>query len=117
MGWMGYGMGRAPCWTPGWAFMMVNELDVDNTSPSGAAFIGEGGSSAVTVDYVIDQGASGPAVTVTIVAGGATTVWNAGTVTAGYHAHHFGAQPRGTKLTLTATNAMARLRWCEPVCC
>lgn len=113
MGWMGH----APCWTPCWAFMLVNEIEADATSPSGAAFIGEGGAGDVTVDYLIDQGASSPAVTVTLVAGGATTTWNATDVNAGYHAHHFGAQQTGTKLTLTATNAMARLRWCEPVCC
>jgi hypothetical protein len=117
MGAMGYAAGCSPRWTPEWALVLVNELDVDSTSPSAAAFIGEGGASDVTVDYLIDQGASSPAVTVTLLAGSSTTTWTATTVTAGYHVHHLGAQPRGTKLTLTATSAMARLRWCEPFCC
>ena len=28
-----------------------------------------------------------------------------------------GGLPPGAKITLKATDAMARLRWCEPVCC
>lgn len=105
------------CWTPAWMWIVLNEIEADATSSSAAAFTGEGGATAASVEYWIDTGASSPAVSVGIAAGGATTTWNASDVTAGFHAHHFGPLPRGAKLTLTATNAMARLRWCEPVCC
>ncbi|HET6183644.1 MAG TPA: hypothetical protein VFA03_08620 [Acetobacteraceae bacterium] len=117
MGWMGGWNCCAPCWTPAWAWVLVNEIEADSSSPSAASFVGESGAGDATVEYFIDQGASSPAVTVTIVAGGSTTTWNASALGVGFHAHHFGGLHRGTKVTLTATNAMARLRWCEPVCC
>jgi hypothetical protein len=110
----------APCWTQTWAWVVLNELEADSTSAtatSAAAFIGTGGASGASVEYLIGQGATGPAVTVDIAAGAMSTTWTATVVTAGFHAHRFGPLPEGTKLTLTATDAMARLRWCEPVCC
>jgi hypothetical protein len=110
-------MTYTPCWTPTWTWVVLNELEVDSTSTSAAAFTGEGGASNATVEYLIDQGAAGPAVTVAIVAGGTTTNWTATALTAGFHHHRFGPLPPGAKLTLTGTDVMARLRWCEPVCC
>jgi hypothetical protein len=112
-----HGMSYESCWTPSWHWFVLSELEVDSTSTSAAAFTGLGGANEASVEYLIDQGAATPAVTVNIVAGGSTTTWNATTVTPGFHAHRFGSLPQGAKLTLSATNAMARLRWCEPVCC
>jgi len=106
-----------PCWTPTWAWVVLNELEVDSTSTSAAAFTGEGGASGASVEYLVDQGAASPAVSVDIVAGGTTTTWTATAIAPGFHAHRFGPLPQGAKLTLSATDAMARLRWCEPVCC
>jgi hypothetical protein len=106
-----------PCWTPTWAWVVLNELEVDSTSTSAAAFTGVGGASGASVEYLVDPGAAAPAVTVEIAAGATNTTWTAATVTPGFHAHRLGALPRGAKLTLSATDAMARLRWCEPVCC
>jgi hypothetical protein len=106
-----------PCWTPTWAWVVLNELEVDSTSTSAAAFTGEGGASGASVEYLVDQGAAAPAVTVDIAERGTSTTWTATSITPGFHAHRFGPLPRGAKLTLTATDAMARLRWCEPVCC
>jgi hypothetical protein len=106
-----------PCWRPGWYWLVLNELDVDSTSASAAAFTGVGGAADVSVEYLVDQGAAGPAVTVNMITGSSTTTWTATSVTPGFHAHRFGSLPQGVKLTLSATDAMARLRWCEPVCC
>jgi hypothetical protein len=110
-------MGYAPCWTPAWSWVLLNELEVDSKNPVAAAFTGEGGGSGATVEYYVDKGAASPTIEVDIDSGGTTTAWKATAVTAGFHAHRFGAIPRGAKLTLKATDAMARLRWCEPVCC
>lgn len=110
-------MSYAPCWTPAWAWLVLNELEVDSTSTSAAAFTGEGGASGASVEYLVDKGAASPAVTVAIDTAGTSTTWTAPAVTPGFHAHRLGPLPRGAKLTLTATDAMARLRWFEPVCC
>jgi hypothetical protein len=110
-------MGCAPCWAPVWAWILLNELEADSTSTSAAAFTGEGGASNAWVEYWVDKGAASPAVTVTIDSGSTTTTWTATKVTPGFHAHGFGAVTRGAKLTLAVTDTMARLRWCEPVCC
>lgn len=106
-----------PCWTPNWAWVVLNELEVDSTSTSAAAFTGAGGASGASVEYLIDHGAAAPAVTVEIADRATNTTWTAATVTPGFHAHRLGPLPQGAKLTLSATDAMARLRWCEPVCC
>jgi len=106
-----------PCWTQAWSWIVLNEIEVDPTSTAAAAFIGAGGATTASVEYWIDTGASSPAVTVGIGSGGGTTTWSASDVAPGFHAHRFGPLPRGAKLTLAATNAIARLRWCEPVCC
>jgi len=107
----------APTWAPAWAWVVLNELDVDSTNTSATAFTGAGGASGATVDYLVDQGAASPVVTVVIVAGGATTTWTDTAITPGFHTHRLGSLPEGAKLTLTATDAMARLRWSEPVYC
>lgn len=106
-----------PCWTPNWAWVVLNELEVDSTSTSAAAFIGVGGASGASVEYLVDQGAANPAVTVDIAAGGTSTTWTATAITPGFHVHPLGPLSQGAKLTLSATDAMARLRWCEPVYC
>src|SRR3954467_11706111 len=108
-------MGYSPCWTPSWAWILVNELDVAPASTSAAAFTGEGGASGAVVEYFIDPGAPAPRVTVDIVSSGTSPTRTAPPATTGFPAHHFGPLPSGTKLMLQATDAMARLRWCEPV--
>jgi len=110
-------MGYAPCWTPAWSWVLLNELEADSKDPTAAAFTGQGGGSGAIVEYLVDKGASSPAVEVDIAGGGMTTTWKATDVAAGFHAHRFGGLPPGAKITLKATDAMARLRWCEPVCC
>ena len=120
MGYMGYMPCWAPpmpCWTPAWSWTVLNELEVDSISTTAAAFTGQGGGSGAAVEYLIDQGATSPVVSVQTTAGATSTTWTATALTPGFHAHHFGSLPQGAKLTLSATDAMARLRWCEPVCC
>jgi hypothetical protein len=110
-------MTRVPWCVPSWGWLMVHELEVDTSSTTASAFTGTGGASGATVEYLVDQGATSPSVSVNIAAGGLTTAWTDTAIAPGFHFHQFGPLPHGAKLTLTASNAIARLRWCEPVCC
>ena len=46
---------------PSLAWVVLNELEVDSTSTSAAAFTGEGGASGASVEYLVDKGAASPA--------------------------------------------------------
>jgi hypothetical protein len=60
---------------------------------------------------------AGPTVTVIITRDGASTTWKDTAVAPGFHEHHCGPLPAAAKVTLSVTDAMARLRWCEIVRC
>ena len=74
-------------------------------------------SAATAVRSQVDTGAVAPSVDVTIVSGGATTDWTDTAIAPGFHVHHIGPLAPGAKVTLTVAAAMARVRWCETVCC
>lgn len=98
--------------------VLVHEIETDATTPSKSALIGGRGESRLTVEYYVASGASSPSVTLTIVADGQTTTWNDTNIAAGYHVHEeLTAVHAGAMVTLAVTNATARLRWCERVCC
>lgn len=98
--------------------VVVEEIDADATTPSKSALVGGRGESRPIVEYSVASGASGPEITVTIVADGQTTTWSATNVAAGYHVYDgLGAVRAGAMVTLAVTNATARVRWCERVCC
>ena len=105
------------CGCGGMGFVLVNEIEADPTSKSAANFTGEGGGHSAVVEYFVDAGASAPSVEVTITSGGSTQDWKDTAIAAGFHAHHLGHLPPGAKVTLTVAAAMARVRWCETVCC
>jgi hypothetical protein len=94
------------------------EIDVDATTTSKTAVTGGTSDARLTVEYYVDTGASSPSVTLTMVSSGTTTTWTDTAIAAGYHVHQqLPAVPPGTKLTLAASNALARVRWCETFCC
>ena len=66
----------------------------------------------------MDAGAASPTVKVTTAAGGSSATWSDDTPAEGYTVRQavLSAAP-GTKVTLAVNNAIARLRWCELVCC
>ena len=113
---MGCMMHAYHCWRPSWAWVVLHELEADASSPTAKSFAGAGGGSGAIVEYLVETGAPAPEVAVDITAGGLTTNWKDTAIAPGFHAHHFGPLPAGAKLTLSATDAMARLRWCEAVC-
>jgi hypothetical protein len=104
-----------PC---SWPQTLVEEISVDATTTSRDALIGGTSPARLTCEYFVDTGASSPAVTVTIVTDGTTTTWTDTGIAAGYHVNdHVATAKPGSKVTLSATNALARLRWCETICC
>jgi len=108
-GWHGHSWGTG--------FVLVNEVEADPTSPGAASFAGAGGGFGAIVEYLVDAGAAAPAVEVAITSGGSTDDWKDSAIAPGFHIHHLGHLPPGAKITLTATEAMARVRWCETICC
>jgi len=107
----------APC-AQGCEVVLPRELAVDGTTPSRSGFTGGHSDACLTVEYIADPSAGPPAVDVKLEAPGATATWSATELGDGYHTQEgiLTAVP-GSKLTFTATNAIARLRWCERICC
>lgn len=110
-------MMHAPRCAPVWGWLVLHELEVDATSPDAGTFTGAGGASGATVEYLVEAGAAAPVVSVDIAADNFSTTWKDTAIAPGFHVHQFGPLPAGAKLKLSATDAMARLRWCETVCC
>jgi len=109
------------CWGHGHMvqhFVLVHELEADPSSTIASAFAGEHGGRNAVVEYLVSAGASSPSVEVmTVDTGGATADWKDSAIAPGFHVHHMGHLQPGAKVTLTVAAAMARLRWCESVCC
>ena len=72
----------------------------------------------LSLEYLVDAGAASPTVKVTTAAAGSSATWSDDTPAEGYTVRQavLSAAP-GTKVTLAVNNAIARLRWCELVCC
>lgn len=99
-------------------FVVPRELAVDDVTSSKSDIIGGHSDSTLTVEYVVNTGAVAPAVEVKLESPGSTATWNATEVADGYHTMEAFLQATpGTKATLTATEAIARVRWCERICC
>jgi len=107
----------APC-PQSYEVVLPRELAVDGTASTKSAFIGGHCDACLTVEYIADPSAGTPAVDVKLDSTGSTATWNATELTGVYHIQEgiLTAVP-GSKVTFTATNAIARLRWCERVCC
>jgi hypothetical protein len=97
---------------------MVREIEVDAETPSKDAFVGGHSEARLTLEYLIEDGAEAPSVSVTVSSAGQTLNWTASDTGVGYHVYdQFGAVKPGSKVTLEASGALARLRWCETLCC
>lgn len=105
-----------PC-TP-WPQTLVRNIAVDAASPSAEGLVGGAGPVRLTLEYLVEPGAAAPEVRIGVVSGGATTDWQATALTPGYRTlEPLGPVAAGSKVILKATDALARLRWCETVCC
>jgi hypothetical protein len=100
------------------AMLLAREIDVDMASPSKEGLVGGARPVFLSLEYLVDAGAASPAVKVTTTAAGSSATWSDDTPAEGYTVRQavLSAAP-GTKVTLAVNNAIARLRWCELVCC
>ena len=100
------------------AMVLAREIDADTATPSKDGLVGGARPVFLSIEYLVDAGAASPTVKVTTAAGGSNATWSDDTPVEGYTVRQslLGATP-GTKVTLTVNNAIARLRWCELVCC
>ena len=93
-------------------------LEVDTTTTSRVGVTGGDTPARFTLEYYVDAGTESASVTLTLLSNGQTTTWSDSNVAAGYHVQQqLSPMPPGTKVTLQASNALARLRWCETFCC
>ena len=94
------------------------ELAVASGGAAAQAFVGGAAPVHISLEYVIDDGASSPSIKVTTVSEGSTSTWEETAPASGYQVKgdFINLQP-GAKVTLDATEATARLRWCETFCC
>jgi hypothetical protein len=96
---------------------VVHEIEVDATTTSAQALVGGAAPSRLTVEYLAETGAASPSVTVTVVSDGQTATWTETNIAPGYYVRELSPAKPGSKLTLQSSNALARLRWCELICC
>ena len=94
------------------------EVNVDSATGMKEVLIGGTTNASLTLEYAPDAGATSPLVKVTVDLDGSTSTWQETSITDGYHvkSHLLSIEP-GARVTLETTEAMARLRWCETVCC
>jgi hypothetical protein len=109
--------GCQPCCC-GTTMVSPYELAIASGGASAQAFVGGATPVRLSLEYVIDDSASSPSIKVTTVSGGSTSTWEETAPPSGYQvkSDFLNLQP-GAKVTLDATEAAARLRWCETFCC
>jgi hypothetical protein len=107
-----YGGGHAA------AMLLAREIDADTTTPSRDGMVGGERPVFLSLEYIVDAGASSPTIKVTTAAGSSSATWSDAAPAEGYTVRQavLSAAP-GTKVTLDVNNLIARLRWCELVCC
>ncbi|MCP5072702.1 MAG: hypothetical protein GY947_05315 [Rhodobacteraceae bacterium] len=95
-----------------------HEIEVNLGSAPQDALIGGIGEARLTVEYLVEPGATSPEVTVTATTDGVTSEWSDSGPAPGFYAREdvLSALP-GTRVTIAATDAIVRLRWCETICC
>lgn len=97
--------------------LVPQELSADNTNKVKEMFVGGLDDANLTLEYMPITPATAT-VKVTITGPGGTTVWDGGAVADGYHVKDdFAPVAPGSKIKIEVNDCMARLRWCEAICC
>lgn len=92
------------------------ELAVDGTSSPKSVFIGGLASASLSLEY-LKTGAT-PSIKVTITEAGQTATWDITTIPDDYQIkENFAVVSPGAQIEIDVADCMARLRWCEVVCC
>lgn len=77
-------------------------------------FIGGACEVRLTLEYMPIPEAAAPAVQVAITDAGSTSTWSETAISEGYHTKNdFSTVKPGARVTVTVTDSVARLRWCE----
>ncbi|NLI83728.1 MAG: hypothetical protein GX443_18900 [Deltaproteobacteria bacterium] len=94
------------------------EVSADTANPSREAFIGGSRNVRLTIEYMPVTGATTPSVKVVVTDSSDSSEWNVTTIPAGYHVKEdFASAAPGSTVKLEVKECMARLRWCEALCC
>lgn len=94
------------------------ELAVASGGATASALVGGAATVRLSLEYLVDAGATSPSITVTTASGGTTSTWQETTPATGYQVKpDFLTIPPGTTLSVDASEAAARVRWCETFCC
>jgi hypothetical protein len=111
------GCGCHPC-CGGTPMVSPYELSVDSGGSTAQALVGGTTTVHLSLEYLVDAGASSPSIKVTTASNGTTSTWQETAPASGYTVkHHFLNIPPGTTVTVDTSGAAARLRWCETFCC
>lgn len=98
--------------------IVPREIETDAAGSPKQGFVGGHGNVHLTLEYLVNEDAASPSIQIELLSGGTTQSWSATDLEEGYHAEEaFLAADAGTRITLTVTDAVARLRWCERICC
>lgn len=104
-----------PCTSP---TTVPHEIEVAPGDPAETALLGGTSDLHLTVETYVAAGAASPSVKVTIDADGSSSTWTDTGIAQGYHVHESVLTTKpGALVTLTSSDATARVRWCETVCC
>ena len=94
------------------------DLAADAKNSSAQALAGGSEQVSLSIEYLVETGASSPSVKVTTTSDGSTATWSDTTPAVGYHVQEgFLSVNPGTKISLDVNNLTARIRWCERICC
>jgi hypothetical protein len=97
---------------------VLHDLDVQQSNTPQTALIGGSEDVSLSIEYLVESGASSPSVTLTTTSDGTTSTWSATAPDVGYHVEEGALTVKpGTKVTLAVNNVTARVRWCETICC
>jgi len=105
-------------WAGSYPMTIPHELTADPTTTPEEALVGGKCDVHLSLEYLVETGAPAPQVTVTITSDGLTSTWNDTGIAPGYHVKEsFASAKPGSKVKLEVVDALARLRWCETICC
>ena len=94
------------------------ELSVVSGGTTQQALVGGVGPVKLSLEYLVESGATGPTITVTTTSSGTSSTWTESPTASGYQVKpDFMNVAPGTTVTVGASGATARLRWCESFCC
>jgi hypothetical protein len=102
----------------GHAMRVPHDVEVQPATSPQSVLIGGSREVSLSLEYLIEPGATSPGVKLNTSFDGTTSNWSDANTAPGYYVKHalLIAKP-GTKVTIAVNDAMARLRWLETIYC